>query len=315
MPQGVPNLFGSFYQRQREAATRDIAAVVAELVRQGSGGPTSAVISVDTTGVGFYQEMPGGAIYWSRPTKAHLIDKRILDCYRRLNAQASVLGYPLSDNAFAADGVGMFSHFEHGSIYWTPRTGTGAHEVYGAIRDKWAELGWEQSYLGYPKSGEQDAPGGGRISYFEHGYIRWQGGSAVPSDPPSAILRLNLAPTELIPNTLRITGVTWVVTPRWAPGSSQTVNGANATVSLLNPPPATLFDNIVDVHITASCEVEGDIDGIHFPREQFLARMLTANPHPLVLTGANLTAGWLAVQHLDSESAWLNVDIRYQGAQ
>jgi hypothetical protein len=63
--------------------------------------------------------------------------------------------------------------------YWTPQTG--AHEVHGAIRDLWASMGWEQSWLGYPISDEQDAPGGGRISYFQGGSISWtpQGGAVV----------------------------------------------------------------------------------------------------------------------------------------
>lgn len=47
-----------------------------------------------------------------------------------------------------------------------------AHEMHGAIRDKWASLGWEQSALRYPVSDEfQD--GIYRRSNFQHGYIRW----------------------------------------------------------------------------------------------------------------------------------------------
>jgi uncharacterized protein with LGFP repeats len=56
------------------------------------------------------------------------------------------------------------------SIYWTP--GTGAHEVYGRIRERWSALGWERSYLGYPTSGEFSVPGG-RQNDFQHGYVRW----------------------------------------------------------------------------------------------------------------------------------------------
>ena len=33
---------------------------------------------------------------------------------------------------------------------------TGAHEVYGIIRDAWADNGWEAGPLGYPTSGEYD---------------------------------------------------------------------------------------------------------------------------------------------------------------
>jgi len=57
-----------------------------------------------------------------------------------------------------------------GSIYWTPQTG--AHLIYGAIRAKWASMGWEKSSLGYPTS-DEFAEGGYRRSNFERGYIRW----------------------------------------------------------------------------------------------------------------------------------------------
>jgi len=60
--------------------------------------------------------------------------------------------------------------FQGASIYWTPETG--AHEVHGAIRDKWASLGWEGGALRYPISDEfQD--GIYRRTNFQHGYIGW----------------------------------------------------------------------------------------------------------------------------------------------
>ena len=48
-----------------------------------------------------------------------------------------------------------------------------AHEVHGAIRDKWASLGWERSWLGYPTSDEKAAPGGARVSEFQGGAVVW----------------------------------------------------------------------------------------------------------------------------------------------
>ena len=53
-------------------------------------------------------------------------------------------------------------------MHWTPRTG--AHEVHGLIRDRWAALGWETSYLGYPTSDEFAVAGGRRVN-FERGHI------------------------------------------------------------------------------------------------------------------------------------------------
>jgi hypothetical protein len=57
-------------------------------------------------------------------------------------------------------------------VYWTGLTG--AHEVHGLIRDRWAALGWEQGALGYPISDETDEiDGSGRFSLFEHGSVHW----------------------------------------------------------------------------------------------------------------------------------------------
>jgi uncharacterized protein with LGFP repeats len=67
-----------------------------------------------------------------------------------------------------SDGIGRLNHFQNGSIYHHPATGT--HEVHGPIRDKWAALGWEHSYLGYP-TGDQTQVTGGYRSNFQGGYI------------------------------------------------------------------------------------------------------------------------------------------------
>src|SRR5882724_9720067 len=77
----------------------------------------------------------------------------IRDKYLALGAEASILGYPRTDESGTPDGVGRFNHFQGGSIYWTP--GTSAHEVHGLIRGLWSILGWETNpQLGYPISDE-----------------------------------------------------------------------------------------------------------------------------------------------------------------
>jgi hypothetical protein len=44
----------------------------------------------------------------------------------------------------------------------------------GPVRDKWAELGWEQSFLGYPLTDEMPTPDGiGRYNHFSGGSIYW----------------------------------------------------------------------------------------------------------------------------------------------
>jgi hypothetical protein len=92
--------------------------------------------------------------------------------YAALGGEASVLGRPQGDERPTPDGVGRFRHFERGSIYWHPATG--AHEVHGLIRQKWAELGWERSFLGYPTSDEIPLPDRvGAYSQFQGGAIYW----------------------------------------------------------------------------------------------------------------------------------------------
>lgn len=96
----------------------------------------------------------------------------IRDKWLALGGPQSFLGYPLTDESPTPDGVGRFNHFQGGSVYWTPMTG--AQEVYGAIRDKWASMGWETSPLGYPVDHEQPTfDGVGRRQHFQGGMISW----------------------------------------------------------------------------------------------------------------------------------------------
>lgn len=70
------------------------------------------------------------------------------------------------------DARGRARDYENGSIYWTPQTG--AHEVHGGIRLKWAALGGHRSFLGYPETDETPCPDGqGRFNHFEGGSIYW----------------------------------------------------------------------------------------------------------------------------------------------
>lgn len=122
-------------------------------------------------GVGRYNLFQGGSIYWTPGTGAHEVHGAIGGLWSKFGCERSFLGYPLTDETVTPDGIGRYNHFQGGSIYWSPSTG--AHCVYGAIRDKWASLGWERSWLGYPTSDEQDFSEGGRVSTFERGAIYW----------------------------------------------------------------------------------------------------------------------------------------------
>lgn len=87
------------------------------------------------------------------------------------------LGNPVDEGAGSGeldegDGRGRSRDYENGSIFFTPQTG--AHEVHGGIRVKWAQLGGTRSFLGYPTTDETGTPDGrGRFNLFENGSIYW----------------------------------------------------------------------------------------------------------------------------------------------
>jgi hypothetical protein len=128
---------------------------------------------------GFYQRYNGGWIFWSEQTGAFEVHGDILAKFLSLGLGAGLLGFPLTDETGTPDGIGRYNHFANGSIYWTPQTG--AFEVHGPIRDKWASLGWEKSYLGYPISDVHEGSTSpayllevpGLISNFQNGSIEW----------------------------------------------------------------------------------------------------------------------------------------------
>jgi len=122
-------------------------------------------------GDGYRRRYQNGVIYYLPPAGPCWVHGAIVSEYLSLGGDAGLLGYPTTDERSTPDGAGRYSHFERGSIYWT--YGTGAHEVHGAIRDKWASLGWEKSLLGFPVSGEKAFTEDGRVSQFQHGSIYW----------------------------------------------------------------------------------------------------------------------------------------------
>jgi len=134
--------------------------------RYGSYSDGLNQVLADTGGTGFWTSgtsCPGGT-----GTTGGAIDAK----YRALGGCGSVLGVPKTNEVAAPDGVGRYTVFDRGSIYWTQATG--AFEVHGVIRDQWSALAWETGPLGYPISDELQTPDGvGRYNVFEHGSVYW----------------------------------------------------------------------------------------------------------------------------------------------
>ncbi|MDI2126935.1 PQQ-dependent sugar dehydrogenase [Yinghuangia seranimata] len=149
---------------------------------QGPNGYPVTDEGTTANGRGRYNNFQNGAVYWLNSTiGAQSVHGYVFDEYAALGWDSSVLGFPLTDETGTPDGVGRYNHFEAGSIYWTPDTS--AHEVHGAIRNRWAELGWEKSYLKYPVTDEFSITGG-RRSNFQGGSVSWDASTGGTTDGP-----------------------------------------------------------------------------------------------------------------------------------
>lgn len=126
---------------------------------------------------GRFHYFRNGAIYWHPELgQAYAVWGAIAVKYYELGR--TEYGYPITDEMTTPDGRGRYNHFRamhvagrpESSIYWTPETG--AHAIYGLIRDAWAKGGWERGELGYPTSDEFQEGKYRRVN-FERGHILW----------------------------------------------------------------------------------------------------------------------------------------------
>lgn len=130
--------------------------------------------------IGRFQQFQGGIISWHPETGAHVVWGLIGEHWLRLGREK--FGYPITDELPTSDKRGLYNHFRtlqlankpEASIFWSKKTG--AHAVVGAIRDRWARLGWDGGKLGLPTSDEHEskfANGVFRSVDFEKGRIDW----------------------------------------------------------------------------------------------------------------------------------------------
>ncbi len=103
---------------------------------------------------------------------------KIDEKYDQVVGASPWIGEPIGDEQACDDGKGSFREYQGGaSIYYTPATG--AHVIYGLIREKWNALGREKGPNGYPITDEADAASGkGRYNNFQNGTIIYKWGTA-----------------------------------------------------------------------------------------------------------------------------------------
>jgi len=75
-------------------------------------------------GIGRFNHFQGGSIYWTPSTGAHEVHGAIRARWQSMGWERSDLGYPTSDELVVFGGDGRISHFQGGSIYWSPTLGT-----------------------------------------------------------------------------------------------------------------------------------------------------------------------------------------------
>jgi SpoIID/LytB domain protein len=139
----------------------------------GAGGPLGAATSGELStpnGSGAYQHYAGGSIYASAATGAHEVRGAIRSKWASLGWETG-MGFPTTGDSRTPGGTGYYTHFQGGSVYWTPSTG--AQAVRGAIQQKWAAMGWETG-LGFPTGSDTRTPNGvGYYTHFQNGSIYW----------------------------------------------------------------------------------------------------------------------------------------------
>jgi uncharacterized protein with LGFP repeats len=118
-------------------------------------------------GGGFDQDFEHLSLFWRESTGVQSVHGAILATYRRVGGPAG-FGYPLAGEEPSAQG-GRQSRFERGIITW--RNDLGARAVYGAVREKWDELGGPTGSFGLPWSDELPVGGRGIVQWFTGGAI------------------------------------------------------------------------------------------------------------------------------------------------
>lgn len=178
----------------------------------GRNGPLGSPVGSEVSAPygGRLHNFKNGLIFW-HPEIGEAFEVRGAIARKFVELGQTEYGYPITDETTTPDQRGRFNHFRavhqpgkpESSIYWTPETG--AHAVYGLIRDAWARGGWERGDLGYPTSDEfQD--GKFRRSNFEHGYILWSQDTGIQIRKSGELIRNRDAQPDVF-NSMLVTGM------------------------------------------------------------------------------------------------------------
>jgi uncharacterized protein with LGFP repeats len=126
---------------------------------------------------GWKTDFAGGSIYWSPSTGARMVRGALLQRYVAAGGSAS-LGFPVADDGGTADGTGALVRLQGGVVYWSAKTG--AHDVRGAILERWLADGGPAGPLGFPVTDHAALPdGGGWQVRFQNGTLTERSDGAI----------------------------------------------------------------------------------------------------------------------------------------
>jgi GH25 family lysozyme M1 (1,4-beta-N-acetylmuramidase) len=103
-----------------------------------------------------------GALTWSQPTGAHILQGDLLQRWTHDGGASSVEGLP------AGEATAQAQAFAHGSLYRTP---TGLHFLPSAMRDRYEELGGPTGPLGVPVAEVHEMLGGVAMDFSSGGSL------------------------------------------------------------------------------------------------------------------------------------------------
>ncbi|MFG1790904.1 alpha/beta hydrolase-fold protein [Nocardia sp. NPDC049149] len=141
---------------------------------QGPNGPLGLPVDDERAlpdGKGRLQTFQHGALYWTPQTGAQAVRGAIFDEWGKQGFERGPAGYPVGPEIKTPKRDGAVQAFENGPFYYSAKTGV--RRVGGLILDKYAQMGYENSWLGFPAAEEQPLKDLGRYSRFEGGSIYW----------------------------------------------------------------------------------------------------------------------------------------------
>ncbi|MHB1326129.1 MAG: N-acetylmuramoyl-L-alanine amidase [Thermoleophilia bacterium] len=176
---------GRFYASASTGAHEVHGAILGKYLVSGGpqafGLPTSDEMTVaNANAAARMNTFERAHIYWSTGTGAHEVHGAILDRYKQMvnptgaGANYSSFGLPTTDETGVPGyASGRKTELAGATIYWSGTTG--AHEVHGAIRDKWLVSGGPASWFGLPTSDETNVTGvaGAKYNQFQGANIYW----------------------------------------------------------------------------------------------------------------------------------------------